>query len=88
MRTWSVQLKDTANVGLITTVNKKKQIVIGINTKDVVLHPLKVKVLKGPPIPEPILKALESERVGSSNNRLCPKPAAAHGYATHAFRAC
>jgi len=60
MRTWAVQLDGTVDVGLITTI-QNDQIILGINTRQVVFQPLAVTVLKGSQIPSPIQSALQSQ---------------------------
>src|SRR6266404_2047267 len=65
MRTWAVQLDGTVDAGLITSI-RNNQVVLGINTTQVVFQPFAVQVLQGPQIPGPILAALQSQALAGA----------------------
>ena len=64
MESWTIEWRDDVQLGLVTTV-QLKQIIVGINTKQVTFSPLQVKVLSGPTLPKPIEDALESPAIAA-----------------------
>jgi hypothetical protein len=66
IKNWTVQFNATVNnVGLITTI-QNGNIILGIDTTQVMFPPFAIKVLKGSPIPSPILSALQSSTMAAA----------------------
>ena len=62
---WKIRLRGAIKTAVTVTV-QAKQIVPTVDTTQITVSPLKVTVLEGPPIPGPILSALQSPTVAAA----------------------